>query len=107
MNALHTISPYRHDGLWIFDDSARGLVREPFVSGADTWLDLVAEGRERVTLIFSKRRFPSAQHVLTRQRRSNGGHTYLHETFNLAGWLCPALRKYFRFAPKKLYVQVL
>lgn len=29
-----TIFPYRHDGLWVFDDDSVGLRQEPFVSGA-------------------------------------------------------------------------
>lgn len=29
-----TIFPYRHDGLWVFDDNSVGLRQEPFVSGA-------------------------------------------------------------------------
>src|ERR1700680_940515 len=39
MNALSVIFPYRLEGVWVFDDTATGLVREPFISGADTILD--------------------------------------------------------------------
>ena len=28
-------------GMWVFDDARVGLVQEPFVAGADTWLDRV------------------------------------------------------------------
>jgi hypothetical protein len=35
MNAIHAIHPYRHEGLWVFDDETAGLRQEPFVSGAD------------------------------------------------------------------------
>lgn len=38
-----TIFPYRHDGLWVFDDDTTGLQREPFVSGADAMIDAVIE----------------------------------------------------------------
>ena len=41
MNAIHVISPYKHHGMWVFDDPCVGLVQEPFVSGADTWIDRV------------------------------------------------------------------
>ena len=34
-NALMVIYPYKYQGMWVFDDEAVGLVREPFVSGAD------------------------------------------------------------------------
>lgn len=30
-NALMVIAPYRYAGTWVFDDSAVGLKREPFV----------------------------------------------------------------------------
>jgi hypothetical protein len=35
MNSIHVIHPYKHAGVWAFDDPAVGLVREPFVAGAD------------------------------------------------------------------------
>ena len=31
-NSLFIIRPYKHSGMWVFDDPAVGLVREPFVS---------------------------------------------------------------------------
>ena len=40
---LSVIFPYRLEGVWVFDDAATGLVREPFISGADTILDVLAE----------------------------------------------------------------
>ena len=41
MNAINVISPYKHHGMWVFDDARVGLVQEPFVSGADTWIDVL------------------------------------------------------------------
>lgn len=35
MNSLFVIRPYRHLGLWVFDDDARELYQEPFVGGAE------------------------------------------------------------------------
>ena len=43
MNALSVIFPYRLEGVWVFDDAVTGLVREPFISGADNILDVLAE----------------------------------------------------------------
>lgn len=40
MNAINVISPYKHYGMWVFDDPRVGLNQEPFVAGADTWIDL-------------------------------------------------------------------
>ena len=35
MNAIRAIHPYRHEGLWVFDDETVGLRQEPFVAGGD------------------------------------------------------------------------
>ena len=35
MNAIMVIHPYKHEGMWVFDDESVELVREPFVAGAD------------------------------------------------------------------------
>ena len=40
-NAINVICPYKYNGVWVFDDPARGLVREPFVAGADKMIDRV------------------------------------------------------------------
>src|SRR6516165_12624367 len=62
MNAINVISPYKHHGMWVFDDARVGLVQEPFVSGADTWIDRVVadipNAENGFTLIFSKTPFP-------------------------------------------------
>lgn len=39
MNSLFVIKPYKHLGLWVFDDEARGILQEPFVGGADILID--------------------------------------------------------------------
>ena len=41
MNAINVIKPYKHHGMWVFDDPRVGLVQEPFVAGADTMIDRV------------------------------------------------------------------
>ena len=43
MNAVSVIFPYRLEGVWVFDDASAGLVREPFISGADNILDVLTE----------------------------------------------------------------
>lgn len=32
-NAIHMISPYLYQGVWVFDDARAGLIKEPFVEG--------------------------------------------------------------------------
>jgi hypothetical protein len=41
MNTINVIAPYKHHGQWVFDDPRVGLSQEPFVAGADTWIDRV------------------------------------------------------------------
>jgi hypothetical protein len=110
MNSIRAIHPYRHEGIWVFDDPAVGLVQEPFVSGADDIIDrMTAEtphADKGVTLLFSPRPFPGCQHELVRGREEMHGTWYGSEEFGLEGWLCPALFKYFESAPERLYVQV-
>jgi putative methionine-R-sulfoxide reductase with GAF domain len=35
-NSIFVIKPYKWEGMWVFDDPKLGLVKEPFVGGADT-----------------------------------------------------------------------
>ena len=43
MNTLNFINPYRYEGMWVFDDPRVGLDKEPFVSGADTMIDVLVK----------------------------------------------------------------
>ena len=107
MNALGVIAPYKWEGMWVFDDPAVGLSREPFVSGIDTMIDLlVAEipnAEKGFRLIFSERPFPGYTVKLEWRREEYGGNWYWAEQYKMEGWLCPALFKYFERAPAELY----
>lgn len=103
------IAPYRSGGTWVFDDPARGLTREPFVSGIPQIIDALVAGipdAERgFRLLFSSSPFPGFQAELTRDRTDYGGTWYRLESPPMEGWLCPALFKYFDVAPDKLYAK--
>jgi hypothetical protein len=62
MNSIGIIAPYKYEGIWVFDDPAVGLTREPFVAGIDTMIDqLVASIPNAATgfrLLFSATPFP-------------------------------------------------
>ena len=62
MNAISVIVPYKYEGMWVFDDPAAGLMREPFVSGIDVMIDkLVASipnAAKGFRLLFSPTPFP-------------------------------------------------
>jgi hypothetical protein len=111
MNALRVIHPYRWQGLWVFDDPAVGLDKEPFVSGADTVLDRIAASlspgppASQMTLIFSDQPFPGHQFQFIRLHEEAGGYWYQSPAHQLSGWLCPALLRYFDQAPESIYLE--
>ena len=91
MNAINVIAPYKHLGMWVFDDPRVGLDKEPFVSATDAMIDrLVAD-------------IPDAANGFVTE---GGGNWYYSPQLDMEGWLCPALLKYFPEAPRALYVQV-
>jgi hypothetical protein len=110
MNAINIIAPYKHLGMWVFDDPRVGLVQEPFVSGADTMIDRVVaaipEAEKGFIMVFSGVPFPGHQFRLEWRRADAGGNWYYAADLDLEGWLCPALLKYFPEAPKDIFVQV-
>ncbi len=77
MNAIGVIAPYKYEGMWVFDDPAVGLSREPFVSGIDTMIDrLVAQipdAEKGFRLLFSATPFPGYTVKLVWRREEYGG----------------------------------
>jgi len=110
MNALLVIAPYKYQGAWVFDDPAVGLSREPFIAGIDTMIDKavvdIPNAEKGFRAIVSASPFPGADLKLEWRREESGGNWYYSDRFNMEGWLCPALLKYFLTAPRQIYVQV-
>jgi hypothetical protein len=108
-NAIVAIHPYRHEGLWVFDDERVGLIQEPFVSGADDIIDQmvrsIPNAASGFTLLFSAAPFPGYQVVFEWRRQELGGNWYYSPDLDAEGWLCPALLRYFEIAPKRIYAQ--
>jgi hypothetical protein len=111
MNAINVIVPYKHIGMWVFDDPRVGLNQEPFVAGADAMIDRVVadipNADQGFTLIFAATPFPGHQYKLDWVHADeDGGNRYRSADLDMEGWLCPALFRYFDRAPKQLYAQV-
>jgi hypothetical protein len=110
MNSLMVIVPYKYEGMWVFDDPAVGLCREPFIAGIDTLIDRatvhIPDANQGFRAIFSAAPFPGATFKLQWRRAESGGNWYFSPGFNQEGWLCPALFKYFETAPPEIYVKV-
>ena len=104
------IVPYKYEGMWVFDDPAVGLTREPFIAGIDVMIDkLVAripDAQRGFRAIFSAALFPGYDVKLEWRREESGGNWYYCPKFQMEGWLCPALLKYFPAAPREIYVKV-
>jgi hypothetical protein len=109
VNSIMVIQPYKHKETWVFDDDAVGLLREAFVSGADTIIDRMVAGipdaEQGFTLLFSAGPFPGYQVRLERRREEYGGNWYYSPDLDMEGWLCPSLLKYFENAPTEIYAQ--
>ncbi len=108
-NQMMVISPYWADGMWVFDDSAVGLVKEPFVLGVPEMIDDlvkdIPDAGNGFKLLFSPSPFPGYQKELTWLREEVGGNWYSQKDPPMEGWLCPAMFRYFDEAPKKIYVR--
>jgi hypothetical protein len=107
MNAISVIYPYRYEGMWVFDDPDVGLRREPFVAGIDTMIDRLVQNipnaEKGFRLLFSPTPFPGYTVKLEWRREEYSGNWYWSPDYQMEGWLCPALFKYFSEAPKELY----
>lgn len=110
MNSLFAIAPYKHEGFWVFDDPAVGLMQEPFVSGADTIIDVLTKeipnAAKGFRLVFSMEPFPGYTARFVWNREEFNGNWYTWPDKKMEGWLCPALFKYFEEAPREIYVKV-
>jgi len=80
MNSLFVIAPYKYEGLWVFDDLAAGLAKEPFIAGIDTMIDKavvnIPHAARGFRAIFSAARFPGSQFKLEWRREEGGGDWY-------------------------------
>jgi hypothetical protein len=109
MNAISVIFPYKFQGQWGFDDESRGLNKEPFVMGIDQILEGATESMPAAPkgfkLFFSAAPFPGYTVKLEWKRAELGGNWYWCAQYEIEGWLCPALFRYFDQAPKTIYAK--
>jgi hypothetical protein len=115
MNEINIIFPYKHHGAWVFDDPEVGLRKEAFVSGADVVIDMLVTGLmipkagRGFKLIFSANPFPNYDIRLKWKKKEFSGNTYVVSGAagmpKMEAWLCPALLRYFKKAPKEIYAK--
>lgn len=108
-NQINVIHPYIHINQWVFDDKDVGLIKEPFVAGADDMLDYLTKNGDGCTLIFSKDEFPDYNFKIFKsdvQGCVGTNYVYNNGKEMMELWLCPALFKYFKQAPETIYFNV-
>lgn len=112
-NAIYAIQPYKHNGMWVFDDDRVNLIKEAFVAGMDDIMDKLTETFEKgelgFNLVFSDSPFPDFDISLSKienfEQPGYGGTWYHCKEFDINGWLCPALFLYYPKAPTNLYAK--
>jgi hypothetical protein len=108
-NSIMVVAPYRYKGTWVFDDSAVGLRREPFVAGVPEMIDVLVKdipnAGDGFRLLFSANPFPGYQKKLAWLRGDSGGNYYRLDQPPIEGWICPAMFRYYKSAPMALYVK--
>ncbi len=108
-NSIIVLAPYDYQGSWVFDDQSVGLTREPFVAGVPEMIDELTKdipnAKAGFRLLISATDFAGSQKELTWLSGSKGGNYYRMEDPPMEGWLCPALFKYYKDAPPKIFVK--
>ena len=108
-NAILILKPYRYAGSWVFDDVRLGLVKEPFIAGIPEMIDKMVEdvpnAETGFRLLFSAMPFPDYEMKLVWRRAEGNGNWYYCEKYDMEGWLCPALGKYYDKTPQELYAK--
>ena len=108
-NAILIIKPYWYNETWVFDDKRVNLYQEPFVAGIPEMINHITKGipnaKNGFRLLFSANSFPGYQMKLIWLREETGGNWYYLEDLKIEGWLCPALFKYYKKAPKEIYAK--
>ena len=108
-NSIMVLMPYRYGGTWVFDDPAVGLRKEPFIAGIPEIIDEmvkdIPDAEQGFRLLFSRQPFPGYTLKLTWRRGGKTGNWYYCEQYDKEGWLCSALFKYYREAPKEIFVK--
>lgn len=110
-NSIMLIQPYKLGSVWVFDDSTKGLVKEPFVGGMSEIITEavrdIPDADKGFVLLFSSQPFSGATLSFSWLRKEGTGNVYKWDQGDMQGWLCPALLKYFDKPPKNIHVQVL
>lgn len=94
----YRITPYRRNNRWYFDDPKVDLVQEGLTDGTPEVFLAAGSG----DIHFSTEPFVGSHRLdLIGPRRD--GHKYVWRARGLRCWFCPALLRYFREPPQKIW----
>lgn len=76
------------------------------VRGADTMLDIIAQGDFEVYVTISEKEFTSSKFMLSYIQDREGGADYLltSDLYQFEVWLCEVTKFVFGYLPKRLYI---
>jgi deoxyadenosine/deoxycytidine kinase len=102
--------PYKQNQTWFFDDLPKKIIREPFVGNTnnifDSFVSHLEDPKKGFQLFFSAEKFPDYQKSFTKVGKQYDGTVYSDDETQQQGWLCSTLLKYFKKAPKNIYLKV-
>ena len=105
------LSLYKDRGVWMFDDTDKGIEREPFVDGSTELIDFILEefgfpttGRLPVEVEFGLERTHSNM-VEIRKVEDTGDDWALYEYKGNQGALCPVTLLYLGSHPDRFFVR--
>ena len=107
---MMTLTIYKNNGVWMFDDPEKGIEKEPFVDGFSELIDFVLkefnlfQGSHRgIDIEFSLNRDrPEMIKIEKIQNLDDDWASYKYK--NMIGSLCPVTLKYFGKHPDSFYV---
>ncbi len=83
--------------------------KEPFIAGIHTMIEKmtakIPNAEKGFRAVFSATPFPGYSEKFEWRREESGGNWYYNDRYEMEGWLCPALFKYFSTTPKEIYVR--
>ncbi len=109
LNELHTVKPYKNEGVWVFDDDSKGLRKEPIINKQDVMLDKLVIGindaEQGFCLLFSDTVFCGYQVRLIWQCVDDLGHWYTAKGLCEDAWFYPGFLQYFRTLPGEIFIR--
>jgi hypothetical protein len=108
---MMTLTIYKDNGVWMFDDPEKGIEREPFVDGSTELIDFILkefnlfQGSHRgIDLNFSLYQEEDDM-VKVNKIKDMGDDWASYEYKNMTGSLCPVTIQYFGKHPDHFYVK--